>query len=36
MFCLEDSSSLNAVIALAALVLVFAIGLGLGLLARGL
>ena len=35
MFCLEDGLSLDALFAFTALVLVFAIGLGLGLLVRG-
>jgi hypothetical protein len=36
MFCLDDGPTLNALFVFAAFVLVFAIGLGLGLLARGL
>ncbi len=35
MFCLDDGPMLDALLAFAAFVLVFAIGLGLGLLARG-
>jgi hypothetical protein len=36
MFCLEDGLTLDALFAFTAFVLVFAIGLGLGLLVRGL
>jgi hypothetical protein len=35
MFCLEDGLSLDALFAFTSFVLVFAIGLGLGLLVRG-
>jgi hypothetical protein len=35
MFCLDDGPTLDALFAFAAFVLVFAIGLGLRLLARG-
>jgi hypothetical protein len=35
MFCLDDGLTLDALFVFAAFVLVFAIGLGLGLLARG-
>jgi hypothetical protein len=35
MFCLDDGVTLEALFVFAAFVLVFAIGLGLGLLARG-
>ena len=35
MFCLGDGLTLDALFVFAALVLVFAIGLGLGLLTRG-
>jgi hypothetical protein len=35
MFCLDDGLTLDALFAFAAFVLVFAIGLGLGLLVRG-
>ena len=34
-FCLDDGLTLDALFAFAAFVLVFAIGLGLGLLVRG-
>ena len=35
MFCIDDSPTLDALFVVAAFVLVFAIGLGLGLLVRG-
>jgi hypothetical protein len=35
MFCLEDGPTLDALFVFAAFVLVFAIGLGLGVLTRG-
>jgi hypothetical protein len=35
MFCLDDGLTLDALFSFAAFALVFAIGLGLGLLARG-
>jgi hypothetical protein len=35
MFCLDDGLTLDALFSSAAFVLVFAIGLGIGLLARG-
>ena len=35
MFCLDDGLTLDALLSFAAFALVFAIGLGLGLLVRG-